>query len=339
MQGNPADLTALRVEPGQRLVHSVGTTRHTVTSPTIYAAGVLRIGGEDLATAARLWREAAPSASAADPAVDGFGLALLVLVRGGLSVGVVPLGPFTFRRGGAHSEGAAGSAWQQRLRGASRGDDGFFSTFVVRPLSRRLTGFGLGHGWTPNVVTVCSLLVGLVAAGLAAVDNRWTWAAAAILLLLALVVDCVDGEIARFTRRFSALGAWLDAVGDRVKEYSLVAAVAWVSVHRGEPMWLLATVSMVLVTARHLEDYPYSQRNKASRAFVVADQLGVDEPRDLGPAEARTTMPAPMGRQAAASLLGQEGPAPADRRALPAPVSSGCSPSARASCSGRSLAR
>jgi hypothetical protein len=298
VQGNPSDLTLLRVEPGQALVHSVGSTRHTVTSPTGYAAGVLRIGGDDLETAVRLWRAAATSASAADPGVDGFDLALLVLVRGGLSVGVVPLGPFTFRRRGAHSDGAAGSPWQQRLRGASRGGDGFFSTFVVRPLSRRVTAVGLRLGWTPNAVTVGSLLVGLLASALAAVDNRWAWAAAAILLLLSLVVDCVDGEIARFTRRFSALGAWLDAVGDRIKEYSLVAAVAWVSVRRGEPMWLLATVAMVLVTARHLEDYAYSQRNKASRAVVVPDLLDVDEPRDLGPADGRTTVPGPMAGRA-----------------------------------------
>ncbi len=301
VQGDPAGLTLVRVERDVRRVHSVGTTRHTVSAPTGYAAGVLRIGRADLSAAAALWRLAATSASAADPEVDAFDLALLALVRGGVPVGVVPLGPFDLRRGGSRVAGSRGSVWQQRLAGASRGGDGFFSTFVIRRLSRRLTGFGLAHGWTPNLVTVCSLLIGVLAAALAAVDDRWTWVAAALLLQLALVVDCVDGEIARFTRRFSALGAWLDAVGDRIKEYSLIAGVAWVGVRRGEPLWLLATLSMVLVTMRHLEDYAYFHRNRASKGDVAPDLLPVDEPRDLGPSGAELEVPGPRSRGAAAT--------------------------------------
>jgi hypothetical protein len=57
--------------------------------------------------------------------VDPFDLALLVLVRGGIRVGAAPLGPFAFRRGRDEAVGAPGSAWQQRLRGASRGGDGY----------------------------------------------------------------------------------------------------------------------------------------------------------------------------------------------------------------------
>jgi len=290
-------MTVLRVQPEQRLVHSVGTARHVVTAPTTLGLGVLRVGAADRAEAARLWRAALASQSAADPSADPFDLALLVLVRGGLRVGVAPLGPFDASRGGARTRGVAGSPWQQRLRGASRGGDGFFSTRVIRPMSRRLTGFGLRHDWTPNVVTVSSLGLGLVAAGLAAVDNRWTWVAAAVLLQAAIVVDCVDGEIARFTRRFSALGAWLDAVGDRVKEYALLAAVAWVAVRRGEEAWWLAILAMVLVTARHLEDYAYLDRTKRSRDHLVPDQLPVDAPRDLGPQDAPLDIPPPRTRR------------------------------------------
>jgi len=292
-QADAEGFTLLRVDPDQRLVHSAGSARHVVTAPTNLGVGILLVGAADLPDAIRLWRSAATSPCAADPAVDPLDLALVALVRGGVPVGAVPLGPYDVSRRGRSATGAGGSAWEQRLRGASRGGDGFFSTFVIRPMSRRLTRFGLAHGWSPNVVTVTSLALGLLAAGLAATDSRWAWVAAAVLLQLALVVDCVDGEIARFTRRFSALGAWLDAVGDRVKEYSLIAAVAWVSVRRGEPMWLLATAALVLVTVRHLEDYAYVERTRASRAHLVPDQLKVDQPRDLGADDARLTLAAP----------------------------------------------
>lgn len=298
VHGDIKGFALLRVDQEERQVHSAGSARHVVTAPTNLAVGVLLVAAADLPDAIRLWRAAAASPCAADPAVDPFDLALVALVRGGVRVGAVPLGPYDVGRLGSRATGARGSAWEQRLRGASRGGDGFFSTFVIRPVSRRLTRIGLSHGWSPNAVTVTSLALGLLAAALAATDSRAAWVAAAVLLQLALVVDCVDGEIARFTRRFSALGAWLDAVGDRVKEYSLIAAVAWLSVRRGEPMWLLATIALALVTLRHLEDYAYLHRNKASRAHLVPDQLVVDQVRDLGADHARVTLPhAPSRRQ------------------------------------------
>jgi phosphatidylglycerophosphate synthase len=115
--------------------------------------------------------------------------------------------------------------------------------------------------------------------------------AAAVLLQVALVIDCVDGEIARFTRRFSALGAWLDAVGDRIKEYSLIAAVAVVAARRGDDLWVLAILAMVLITARHLEDYAYVHRARVAKAHETPDLLPVEAPRDLGPDGARLTIP------------------------------------------------
>jgi hypothetical protein len=148
-------------------------------------------------------------------------------------------------------------------------------------------------------VTVASLGCGLLAALLVATGLWWAWVVAAVLLLVALVVDCVDGEIARYTRRFSAFGAFLDAVGDRVKEYSVLAAVAVVAVRHGDPGWPVAIAAMAAVTVRHLEDYAYEERIRHSRRSAP-DLLPVTAPRDLGPAEARTALPdAPSRREQA----------------------------------------
>ena len=37
--------------------------------------------------------------------------------------------------------------------------------------------------------------------------------------------DCVDGQLARYTRQFSKLGAWLDSIFDRTKEYVVFAGL------------------------------------------------------------------------------------------------------------------
>ena len=60
-----------------------------------------------------------------------------------------------------------------------------------------------------------------------ATGERVGLVAGALLLQLSLVVDCVDGEVARYTRAFSSLGAWLDASTDRVKEYACYAGLAF----------------------------------------------------------------------------------------------------------------
>jgi hypothetical protein len=295
----PRRLAAVRVSPHDRRLHSSGTAHHLVTSPTAYSLGVLRVRAADRAAAAELWQAAAGSATAEDPAVEPFDLALLALVRGGLAVTGVPAGPYTVRRGEDQTVGGRGSAWQQRLRGASRGNDGAFSMAVVRPISRRLTSVGLRHGWTPNVVTVVSLLLGLAACGFVAVDHRATWVLAALLLQASLIVDCVDGEIARFTRRYSSLGGWLDAVSDRVKEFAVVAAVAWVAARRGEPLWILAIVLLGLLAVRHVEDHSYTRRAQCS-APAGPDLVDLDAPRDLGSSDAPTTVPpSPVGREVA----------------------------------------
>ncbi|MBE3075493.1 MAG: CDP-alcohol phosphatidyltransferase family protein, partial [Actinobacteria bacterium] len=240
-----AHLAAVRVGVDGKLVESVGTASYVVTRPSHALPGVLRVAPAHRAAAAAAWRGAV---TVAHPEADPFALAVLALVRSGIPVQAVPFGPFSFSRGEAGAEGAPGGPWQQRLRGASRGGDGFVSTYAVRPLSRKVTGVGLRLGWTPNAVTAVSLALGVLAAGLVATGNRGLWVVAAVLVQAALVIDCVDGEIARFTRRFSAFGAWLDAVGDRVKEYSVFAALALVAARTGDHAWTLAILAMAVVT-------------------------------------------------------------------------------------------
>ena len=285
---------------GSRRVESAATSFHHVTLPTAASLGVLRVAAGDRERAAQLWREASPP-DAAGP-VD---LALLALVRGGLAVATQPLGLYTVERGPVRVEGPPGSGWQQRLRSSSRGNDGAFSKAVVRPVSRRLTAIGLRRDWSPNVVTVVSLLLGLLAAGLVIGHTWWGWVLAAGVLQLSLVVDCVDGEIARFTRSYSPLGAWLDGVSDRIKEFAVIGAVAVVGVSDGTDLWGIAILLLALLTVRQVEDQAYHSRLRASARSEPA-RVAVAQPGDGGPVDARNTLPAaPVGRRRTAAVIRQ----------------------------------
>ncbi len=149
------------------------------------------------------------------------------------------------------------------LDSAVKGADGFFTTFFVSPYSRYIARWCAHRGFTPNQVTTVSVLIGLLAAIAFATGERWGLVTGAVLLYLAFVTDCVDGQLARYTRQFSKLGAWLDSVFDRTKEYLAFAGLAIGASRMGDPVWLLACAAITLQTARHMSDFSFggSQRD------------------------------------------------------------------------------
>ena len=157
-----------------------------------------------------------------------------------------------------------------RLKLANRANDGFFSVFFLRRVSKLLTWAAVKVGATPNQVTLASFAIGLYAAYLFAQGDTWSLIGGAILLQVSIIVDCVDGEIARYTRKFSELGAWLDAITDRVKEYAVFLGLAYGAfVQNGQNLWVLAAALMAIQTFRHLSDYNFSQVVKARSAEEV----------------------------------------------------------------------
>ena len=107
-----------------------------------------------------------------------------------------------------------------------KANDGFFTTFFVSPYSKYIARWAAHRGWTPNGVTTLSVAIGFAAAAAFATGDRWGMIAGAILLQLAFTFDCVDGQLARYTRTFTKLGAWLDSIFDRTKEYAVFAGLA-----------------------------------------------------------------------------------------------------------------
>jgi phosphatidylglycerophosphate synthase len=80
----------------------------------------------------------------------------------------------------------------------------------------------------------------------------------AILLYLGFVLDCVDGQLARYTRTFGAFGGWLDTMADRAKEYAVYAGLAAGAERVGLPYaWPLAITAILLQTVRHMTDTWY----------------------------------------------------------------------------------
>ncbi|MFE9407907.1 DUF5941 domain-containing protein [Streptomyces sp. NPDC006704] len=146
-----------------------------------------------------------------------------------------------------------------RLRNAVKSRDGFFTTHFISPYSRYLARWCARRGLTPNQVTTASLITALIAAGCAATGSRGGYVVAGVLLLLSFVLDCTDGQLARYSLQYSTMGAWLDATFDRAKEYAYYAGLALGAARGGDDVWALALGAMVLQTCRHVVDFSYNE--------------------------------------------------------------------------------
>jgi hypothetical protein len=262
---------------------------HWVAAPTGSFAGMLRVGaGEEVELAAAAERLADLIAGAGldgrrpdvvVPPSEGVpALLLTALVRGGAPVALRDLRSYAWARAG---EAPADPARDERARldAAVKPADGFFTTFFVSSYSRYIARFAARLGITPNQVTVFSMFIGVLAAAAFALGHRWSLIAGALLLQAAFTFDCVDGQLARYTRNFSRFGAWLDSVLDRGKEYLVYAGLAVGSVSGfGFDVWPLAAAALTLQTARHMVEFAYWDVHY--RAIEQAPQPPLEEPGD-----------------------------------------------------------
>ena len=300
-------------------IASAGSTFHHVSASTASFLGFVQVEPDDHERVAAAATELADLAEArperwemetiAD--ADAAPLLLVGLVRKGAHVSLRELDGFFYAAPGSPQEAREACATlrtydEERvaLDAAVKEKDGFFTTFFVSPYSKHVARFAARRGWSPNALTTLALVTGVGAAACFATGERVGLVVGAVLLQLAFVVDCVDGQLARYARRFSNLGAWLDSVFDRLKEYAVYAGLA-VGAARGfgDDVWALAAAAVTVQTFRHMVDLSFEARPRAP--VVTAAGLPLDQPEDAPLAQEpdptqRRQRPSPSARTAVA---------------------------------------
>ncbi|WP_229071903.1 DUF5941 domain-containing protein [Actinoplanes sp. DH11] len=162
-----------------------------------------------------------------------------------------------------------------RLRLAVKEQDDFFTTYAVSSWSPLVTKAAARLRLTPTGVTGLSVLFAVAAALAFWQASRPLMILGGILLYLGFVLDCVDGQLARYTRNFDAFGGWLDTMADRAKEYAVYAGLAAGAERMGLPYaWPLAITAIVLQTARHMTDTWYGALHDEAAAHPVQQSGG-----------------------------------------------------------------
>ena len=111
------------------------------------------------------------------------------------------------------------------LRLESVWKDSPLARWIDRRLSWRISRRLARTSITPNQVTLAATALGFLSAYLFAFPGYWPRLAAAALLMVAITLDGVDGELARLKLAESRSGAQLDTVGDTLVNIAIFGSI------------------------------------------------------------------------------------------------------------------
>jgi phosphatidylglycerophosphate synthase len=158
-------------------------------------------------------------------------------------------------------------------------------TLYMRRVSLHLTRLLAPTRVTPNGVTTVMLFCGLAAAAVLTLPSAWAPVGTALLVQLQELLDCSDGELARWRRQTGPVGIYLDRISHYVTDAGMVAAVGVSAA--GGPTHLSGWTTIglgtgMLVLLSKAETDLVHMARAASGLPPVADTAAVAAPRRTG---------------------------------------------------------
>lgn len=121
-------------------------------------------------------------------------------------------------------------------------DDEWWSSFVTSPLAIVANYGAVEVPWiTPNRITAASFLVAVVATLAIVVGGSAYFIAAAVLIHLSHILDCMDGQMARYRKVSSPIGSYYDRLTDQIQVslwFGAVGFAAYVQTDSVTPVFL-----------------------------------------------------------------------------------------------------
>ena len=123
-----------------------------------------------------------------------------------------------------------------------RSDEHWAGRLYMRHISIYVTALLARTRITPNQVTAVMAVCGVAAGGVLAVGGLPGAIASVVLIQLYLLLDCCDGELARWTGRTSAAGVYADRVSHYLTDAALLSGLGLRAASRHPSGWLVLGV-------------------------------------------------------------------------------------------------
>ena len=147
----------------------------------------------------------------------------------------------------------------------------FLGKWVRRGFSPLLSVL-LRLGITPNHITVIAFLINMGAAVLIVFDY---YTAAASIIIVASLLDLVDGSLARRTGKTTPFGSFLDSTLDRLSEGAIFAAIAYRLAIDPEVTLRMRGVNVAMVVLALLGGVTVSYTRARAESLGVECKVGV----------------------------------------------------------------
>lgn len=178
----------------------------------------------------------------------------------------------------------------------TRDDEYYASDWLDRNLLRRvsvhLTRFFLWTGLSPNKVTLLSLAPGIAAGGLLIMPQPQYWLMAWGLLLVYGILDCCDGEIARYRRSSSLVGEYNDGIAGVLFLRPFIRTCMCFGVYRalGDPLVLAFGFALIIGWVVYALS-PFLCVTILSRRSVPLERDHIEDPGQVTPTLSRGILP------------------------------------------------
>lgn len=152
---------------------------------------------------------------------------------------------------------------------ARPGAEHWAGRLYMRRLSPYLTRLILRTPLSANGVTALMIPAGLLGALCLTFDGIWTAVLAVLLIQLQLLLDCSDGEVARWRKQFSPVGVYVDQLAHYSTEAAIPAALGvradggWDSIGGWTALGLLTSVLILFLKSEtHLVQYALGRSDR-----------------------------------------------------------------------------
>ncbi len=156
-----------------------------------------------------------------------------------------------------------------------------FDKIFTKPLGYIFTRFFIHIGWTPNMVTILSMFIG-VAGGIMFYPQSFGWNLFGVLLvILANILDSTDGQMARLTGQKSALGRVLDGMSSTLWYIAMYIAICCKL--QGQPIpflprhtwgWIIWAIAIVCGLLGHAQQCTLADRYRNIHLFFLKNKHG-----------------------------------------------------------------
>jgi len=161
--------------------------------------------------------------------------------------------------------------------------DGFWTRYVLRPLSFPVSWIALRMGLSPSFVSYFSALISIAGGILFAWPIHLYASMGVILFNFFSVLDCVDGNMARVTGKAGPWGSWTDAITGFITYTSVFFSIG-VYMYWKTAWWPVLLISGLTSSANLLTRIAFqmyknlageSAHSEVSFAHLLADNVGI----------------------------------------------------------------